>query len=246
VIDLIKNTGNKIEMTVKQPTVRVPNIFSIRHIPNCFLPFCFAAFIKPISESSVLLTEQKKATKKKKKNLNKVRFQLENNETSSFDGTNDDDFESDETKDMDNEFDDAKQETIHDTPVDYMVSSSNTLENSKSIFKVYLENNMIKSFKYDGNTTVKDVLGCLKNKLKLKYIDYFGICLKLNNNLNSLSSRNLVFFDETRLLLEIVNEYENCEYYLRFLFVPVNLEILLYKDMHSFHYLYEQVRILTY
>ncbi len=208
--------------------------------------------MKPLSDNSVLLTEEKKATKKTKKNSNKVRFQLEN-EVNPVEEENLYGFENDSIRVIENEVlrenedvlkvpsDDGSVNGVSD---DYVESKAINTIPTQNIFKVYLENNMIKSFKYDANTNVKDVLTCLKEKLKIKYIDYFGLCIKLDRNLSSVSSRHMLLFDETRLLLDVVHDYESCDFYLRFLFVPVNLEILLYKDINAFHYLYDQVNFL--
>ena len=57
-----------------------------------------------------------------------------------------------------------------------------TNESDDSILKVYLENQVVKSFKYDQNTCVKDVLNCLKDKLCINYINFYGLVLKLNNH----------------------------------------------------------------
>ena len=61
-------------------------------------------------------------------------------------------------------------------------SSNNNNNNSEScVLRVFLENQTIKSFKYDKNTCVRDVLVCLRDKLNIKFIEYFGLVVKLNN-----------------------------------------------------------------
>lgn len=73
-----------------------------------------------------------------------------------------------------------------------------------SIFKVYLENKHVKSFKYDRNTQVKDVLCCLKDKLAINNIEYFGLVLKPLND-NSISKFKLL--NEIQLLHEVHELY---------------------------------------
>lgn len=85
-------------------------------------------------------------------------------------------------------------------------TNNTTTNNGFSILKVYLENRAIKSFKYDRNTCVKDVLWCLKEKLAINNIEYFGLVLKPSNN-NSIS--------KFKLLHELQHLYEINEMYLR-------------------------------
>ncbi len=125
-------------------------------------------------------------------------------------------------------------------------------ETSTNILKVHLENQTIKSFKYDQNTTVKDVLNCLKEKLNLNFIEYFGLCIRLNNE-KYISK--YILLDETRPLYklnELVysvtsfdtnNDHTNLSYQclFRFIFTPSSYQFLMRNDENSFSYLYEQV-----
>lgn len=70
-------------------------------------------------------------------------------------------------------------------------SSTTSINNGYSILKVYLENKAVKSFKYDRNTYVKDVLWCLKEKLAINNIEYFGLVVKPSND-NSMSKFKLL------------------------------------------------------
>jgi hypothetical protein len=118
--------------------------------------------------------------------------------------------------------------------------------NNSNILKVYLENQTVKSFKYDTNTTVKDVLNCLKDKLSLNFIEFFGLCIKLNNE-KYLSK--FLLLDESKPLYkldELVNGDQNnnsntFQCLFRFVFVPSNYQFLMNHDQNSFNYLYEQV-----
>jgi hypothetical protein len=130
-------------------------------------------------------------------------------------------------------------------------------ENNANILKVHLENQTIKSFKYDQNTTVKDVLNCLKEKLNLNFIEYFGLCIRVNNE-KYISK--YILLDETRPLYklnEVVysvtsfdtnnnSDQTNTTYQclFRFIFTPSSYQFLMKYDENSFNYLYEQVILL--
>lgn len=109
------------------------------------------------------------------------------------------------------------------------------------ILRVFLENQTIKSFKYDNNTSVRDVLNCLKEKLNINFIEYFGLVIKLNNE-NIISK--FVLLEETRHLFKLKEEFgdeSNYQCMLRFLFIPSSYKHLIEHDENSFNYLYEQV-----
>ena len=75
------------------------------------------------------------------------------------------------------------------------------------ILKVHLENNTVKSFKFDKNTCVRDVLASLNCKLNINLIEYFGLVVKLNGE-NSISK--LIFLDENLHLYKI-NQIYGCK-----------------------------------
>jgi hypothetical protein len=109
------------------------------------------------------------------------------------------------------------------------------------ILRVFLENQTIKSFKYDNNTSVRDVLNCLKEKLNINFIEYFGLVIKLNNE-NIISK--FVLLEETRHLFKLKEEFgdeSNYQCMLRFVFIPSSYKHLIENDANSFNYLYEQV-----
>lgn len=112
-------------------------------------------------------------------------------------------------------------------------------KNEFSILKVYLENKAIKSFKYDKNTVVKDVLYCLKDKLTLNIIEYFGIVVRLLNEDDCVSKYILI--NETQHLFKLKEQFgNNCIYMLRFIFIPENYKELIENDINAFNYLYSQ------
>lgn len=140
-------------------------------------------------------------------------------------------------------------------------------ENSVPIFRVHLEfsqnshhqTNSIKSFKYDTNTCVKDVINCLKEKLQIRFIEHFGLVLRpvsvecqneYENQDKSIKNCHLanefILLDEMCPLYKISQVYNldpdrTYECLFRFLFVPSNYENLIEYDLNSFNYLYEQV-----
>ena len=173
-----------------------------------------------------MLTEDKKAIKKNSKNKNKVRF--------CFD---------DEVNQIATEINSVEDEV--ETNPEIQKSNDeiqlNTEATTDLILKVYLENQGVKSFKYDSNTCVRDVLICLKEKLFLNFIEYFGLVIRSNDK-NCVS--NFVLLEETRHLHKIKEQFGHEETsfqcMLRFVFVPANFEALIQNDENAFNYLYEQ------
>lgn len=173
-----------------------------------------------------MLTEDKKALKKEI-NLNKkikVRFRLEENEV----------------EPIENKSQNHTDETI--TKIENENLKMNLIlenESMNTIFKVYLENQVVKSFKYDKNTTVKDVLLCLKDKLSIRIIDYFGLVVRLANDIDCVSKYILI--DETQHLYKIRERFgDKMICMLRFVFVPNNYRDLIANDENAFKYLFEQ------
>jgi hypothetical protein len=130
--------------------------------------------------------------------------------------------------------------------------NKNSTNTEISILRVFLENQTIKSFKYDKNTCVRDVLSCLKDKLNIKFIEYFGLVIKLNID-NYVSK--FIPLDESRPLYKICDVFNDVEETLnetnyqclfRFMFIPSNYNFLIQNDENSFNYLYEQVRPILY
>jgi hypothetical protein len=125
-------------------------------------------------------------------------------------------------------------------------TSDNNSDNNNNLIKVYLENNCIKLFKYDSNTSVRDVLMCLKEKMNLKNIDYYGLCVRASSSSLTIRNSNLFYLEETRLLYEVIKNLEKfntIQFVFRIIFRPQRFDILLYEDLISFNYLYQQVNI---
>jgi hypothetical protein len=124
----------------------------------------------------------------------------------------------------------------------------NDEDSSSCILKVYLENQTVKSFKYDSNTCVRDVLNCLKEKLCIKYIEHFGLVLKLSTD---TCISKFILVEETRQLCKIKDlvkgslssgHQQSFQCLFRLVFIPSNYENLMLNDECSFNYLYEQVK----
>lgn len=168
-----------------------------------------------------MLTEDKKALKKEINSNKKikVRFRLEGNAK---------------------EIIESNEEILNEESIDKeTIKIDLNLENSECILKVNLENQNVKSFKYDQNTTVKDVLQCLKEKLSIKTIDYFGIVVRLPNEYDCVSKYILI--DEMQYLFTLREKFgKNFICMLRFVFIPSNYRDLIANDMNAFKYLYEQ------
>lgn len=137
-----------------------------------------------------------------------------------------------------------------DSISDFKSADLNTSEEKQTfdiaapILRVHLENQTIKSFKYDKNTCVRDVLNCLKEKLAINYIENYALVLRLNNH-NCVSS--FVLLEETRHLCKLNEQYgcgdSNYHCMFRYLFMPSSYQYLIINDENSFDYLYEQVQL---
>uniref|UniRef100_A0A8C5PXK5 FERM domain-containing protein n=1 Tax=Leptobrachium leishanense TaxID=445787 RepID=A0A8C5PXK5_9ANUR len=66
-----------------------------------------------------------------------------------------------------------------------------------NVLKVFLENGQIKSFTFDGRTTVKDVMVTLQDRLSLRHCDHFSLVLEYTA---SDQSRKLLLLQEKQPL----------------------------------------------
>lgn len=167
------------------------------------------------------MTEDKKALKKEINSNKKikVRFRLENNSKESIE---------------------CNEELLNEETIDKeTIKIDLNLENSECILKVNLENQNVKSFKFDKNTTVKDVLQCLKEKLSIKTMEYFGLVIRITNEYDCVSKYILI--DEMQHLFSIREKFgKDFICMLRFVFIPKSYEELIIFDKNAFKYLYEQ------
>ncbi|CAH1777483.1 unnamed protein product, partial [Owenia fusiformis] len=108
-----------------------------------------------------------------------------------------------------------------------------------NVLKVFLENGQTKSFKYDKQTTVKDVLNSLQEKLGLRCMQYFSLVLQ---NTKSVSHNKFAFLQNDDCIADIAcrpgSQFFKC--LLRVCFVPRDAYDLLRKDATAFEYFYMQ------
>ncbi|XP_049847284.1 uncharacterized protein LOC126299428 isoform X1 [Schistocerca gregaria] len=108
-----------------------------------------------------------------------------------------------------------------------------------NVLKVFLENGQTKSFKYDSNTTVKDVVDSLHQKLCIKAIDHFSLVVE---HVKSLRRNKLTLLDPMEPLARIAARpgSHNLRCLFRVCFVPRDACDLAQQDLIAFEYLYMQ------
>ncbi|XP_042341445.1 FERM and PDZ domain-containing protein 1 [Plectropomus leopardus] len=116
-------------------------------------------------------------------------------------------------------------------------SQGNSLLFLPNVLKVYLENGQTKAFKFDPNTTVKDIVMTLKEKLSLSRIEHFSLVLEQQHSITKL----LLLHEEERIQ-QVVQKKEAHDYrcLFRVCFMPKTLQTLLQEDPTAFEYLYLQ------
>nr|XP_046192750.1 FERM and PDZ domain-containing protein 1-like [Oncorhynchus gorbuscha] len=116
-------------------------------------------------------------------------------------------------------------------------SQGNSLLFLPNVLKVYLENGQTKAFKFEPNTTVKDIVMTLKEKLSLSRIEHFSLVLEQKYSITKL----LLLHEEERIQ-QVVHQKEVHDYrcLFRVCFIPREPEHLLQDDPTAFQYLYLQ------
>ncbi|XP_012624523.2 FERM and PDZ domain-containing protein 1 [Microcebus murinus] len=116
-------------------------------------------------------------------------------------------------------------------------SQGNSLLCMPNVLKLYLENGQTKAFKFDTNTTVKDIILTVKEKLSIRSIEYFGLALE-----EQYSVSQLHLLHEEELIQQVVEREESHDYrcLFRVCFVPKDPLDLLKEDPVAFEYLYLQ------
>ena len=200
-----------------------------------------------------MLTEDKKAFKKVKPIKNKVRFNLNFEDTDSSGEQHFIKRKRNKKKEIERKkvinlltsnknINSQEKQTVMLEKISFNDDNFSTdLNKRKNVIKVCLENNFNKFFIYDSNTLVKDVLIYLKEKLVLKNIDYYGLCIRVNNNDLLNHDSNIFYLDETRSIQLIIEESKSTQFYFRIVFKPLDLNVLLNEDLITFNYLYQQV-----
>ncbi|XP_006863189.1 PREDICTED: FERM and PDZ domain-containing protein 1 [Chrysochloris asiatica] len=116
-------------------------------------------------------------------------------------------------------------------------SQGNSLLCMPNVLKLYLENGQTKAFKFEANTTVKDIILTVKEKLSIRSIEYFALALE-----EQYSISRLHLLHEEELIQQVVEKEESHNYrcLFRVCFVPKDPLDLLKEDPVAFEYLYLQ------
>ncbi|XP_032747183.1 FERM and PDZ domain-containing protein 1 [Rattus rattus] len=116
-------------------------------------------------------------------------------------------------------------------------SQGNSLLCMPNVLKVYLENGQTKAFKFEANTTVKDIILTVKEKLSIRSIEYFALVLE-----EQYSISRLHLLHEEELIQQVVEreESQDSRCLFRVCFVPKDPLDLLKEDPVAFEYLYLQ------
>ncbi|XP_025288013.1 FERM and PDZ domain-containing protein 1 isoform X1 [Canis lupus dingo] len=116
-------------------------------------------------------------------------------------------------------------------------SQGNSLLCMPNVLKLYLENGQTKAFKFEANTTVKDIILTVKEKLSIRSMEYFALALEEQYNISRLH-----LLHEEELIQQVVEREESHDYrcLFRVCFVPKDPLDLLKEDPVAFEYLYLQ------
>ncbi|XP_032873782.1 FERM and PDZ domain-containing protein 1 [Amblyraja radiata] len=116
-------------------------------------------------------------------------------------------------------------------------TQGNSLLFMPNVLKVYLENGQTKAFRYEKNTTVKDIILTLKSKLSIRCIEYFALVLK-----EQFSATKVYLLHEDEIIEQVVQKREARDYkcIFRVCFLPRDPLVVLQADPVTFNYLYVQ------
>nr|XP_015216933.1 PREDICTED: FERM and PDZ domain-containing protein 4 isoform X2 [Lepisosteus oculatus] len=115
----------------------------------------------------------------------------------------------------------------------------NSLLFMPNVLKVYLENGQTKSFRFDNNTSIKDVILTLQEKLSIKCIEHFSLMLEQRTE---GSGSKLLLLHEQEMLTQVTQRpgSHKMKCFFRISFVPKDPIDLLRRDAVAFEYLYVQ------
>ncbi|XP_043086487.1 FERM and PDZ domain-containing protein 4 isoform X1 [Puntigrus tetrazona] len=115
----------------------------------------------------------------------------------------------------------------------------NSLLFMPNVLKVYLENGQTKSFKFDCNTSIKDVILTLQEKLSIKSIEHFSLMLE---HKTEGSATKLMLLHEQEMLTQVTQRpgSHKMKCFFRISFLPKDPVDLLRRDAVAFDYLYVQ------
>ncbi|XP_068104185.1 FERM and PDZ domain-containing protein 3 isoform X2 [Hyperolius riggenbachi] len=110
-----------------------------------------------------------------------------------------------------------------------------------NVLKVFLENGQIKSFTFDGRTTVKDVMVTLQDRISLRHRDHFSLILQYSA---SDHSQKFLLLQDKQPLAHVVHRthYQGMKCLFRICFFPKDPADILHSDPAAFEYLYIQSR----
>ncbi|XP_078415603.1 FERM and PDZ domain-containing protein 1 [Cetorhinus maximus] len=116
-------------------------------------------------------------------------------------------------------------------------TQGNSLLFMPNVLKVYLENGQTKAFRYEKNTTVKDIILTLKSKLSIRCIEHFALALK-----ERYSFTKIYLLHDDEIIEQVVQKREPRDYrcLFRVCFLPRDPLVLLQDDPVAFEYLYLQ------
>ncbi|XP_075752823.1 FERM and PDZ domain-containing protein 3 [Pelodiscus sinensis] len=133
----------------------------------------------------------------------------------------------------------SEQVTVGETDPDMLKKEALLL--IPNVLKVFLENGQIKSFTFDGRTTVKDVMVTLQDRLSLRYIEHFALVLEYSS---PEQSHKFLLLQDKQPLAHVVQRthYQGMRCLFRVSFFPKDPVELLHRDPAAFEYLYIQSR----
>ncbi|XP_069469148.1 FERM and PDZ domain-containing protein 3 [Ambystoma mexicanum] len=133
----------------------------------------------------------------------------------------------------------SEQVSVGETDPDIMKKEALLL--IPNVLKVFLENGQIKSFTFDGRTTVKDVMVTLQDRLSLRFIEHFSLVLEYRS---SDQTQKLLLLQDKQSLAHVVQRthYQGMKCLFRVSFYPKDPIELLRRDPAAFEYLYIQSR----
>ncbi|KAM9327117.1 FERM and PDZ domain-containing protein 3 [Gastrophryne carolinensis] len=110
-----------------------------------------------------------------------------------------------------------------------------------NVLKVFLENGQIKSFTFDGRTTVKDVMVTLQDRISLRHRDHFSLVLQYSA---ADQSQKFLLLQDKQPLAHVVHRthYQGMKCLFRVCFFPKDPADILHSDPAAFEYLYIQSR----
>ncbi|XP_062440558.1 FERM and PDZ domain-containing protein 3 [Rhea pennata] len=133
----------------------------------------------------------------------------------------------------------SEQVTVGETDPDMLKKEALLL--IPNVLKVFLENGQIKSFTFDGRTTVKDVMVTLQDRLSLRHIEHFALVLEYSS---PEQSHRFLLLQDKQPLAHVVQRthYQGMRCLFRVSFFPKDPVELLRRDPAAFEYLYIQSR----